>query len=177
MPSPQISQVPTRIGCIAEMHSEQTGSREIFTRGAPQRRQSEGKREANRPCATIAAPETAECSRFRPGGAGVRVMSPVLLKTSLPRPAPGQAPAGRIPLSIAGSRKPCNCSSRCRALYVRPVCAVAQADEHRHAGSEKTVCATRWSQQEYGEEVLLQKGAAPRAVRVRTAAVRTLILP
>jgi hypothetical protein len=83
------SQVSTRIGCMAEMHSGHTGSREIFTRGAPQRRQSEGKSAANRPGATSAAPETAEFSRLRPWGTDVRVMSPVLLKTSLPRPAPG----------------------------------------------------------------------------------------
>ena len=88
------------------MQSGHTGNREIFTSGAPQRRQSEGNSAANKPWATVAAPRTAASSRVRRGGAEVRVMSPVLLKTSLPRPAPGQAPAGRIALSIAGSAGP-----------------------------------------------------------------------
>ena len=173
------------------MHTRHTGSREIFTRGAPQRRQSEGNSAANRPWATIAAPETAEFSKFRPPrpprcalfapwggrGADVRVMSPVLLKTSLPRPAPGQAPAGRIALSIAGSQKPRNCSSRCGALFTGFIFPVAEAHQHRDGGSAKTIHATCWLQQEHWKDVFLQESTAPRAICVRTAAVRTLKLP
>src|SRR6476660_3823292 len=98
------------------MQSRQTGKREMLVRGEPQRRQSDGTRVANAPLATVVAPEISKRSRGRfakwpertvaalwGGETGVRVMSPILLKTSLPRPAPGQAPAGRILFSIAGS--------------------------------------------------------------------------
>ena len=68
MPSPQIAQVSIEIGEIAERQSRHTGSREIFSSGAPHRRQSEGKSAANRPWATIAAPEAAATQRASPMG-------------------------------------------------------------------------------------------------------------
>jgi hypothetical protein len=85
--------VVPEIGLIREMQSEQTGSREIFVNGEPHRRQSEGKITVKTPFATSVAPETAEFSRFRParpsrpilalsgGTTGLRIMSPILLKT------------------------------------------------------------------------------------------------
>jgi len=81
------------------MHASQTGSREMFRSGASQIRQSEGKNAANRPrAANTARAETAFDKlvfQRRRGlalwsvGTVERVMSPVLLKTSLPRSAPG----------------------------------------------------------------------------------------
>jgi len=103
------------------MQSRQTGKREMLVNGAPQRRQSDGKGVANAPLATVVAPANIVRSSglvakwpkrtvaaLWGGETGVRVMSPLLLKTSLPRPAPGQAPAGRIVISIAGSCWPIN---------------------------------------------------------------------
>src|SRR6266404_220381 len=100
--SPQISHVVPRIGLMQETHCGHTGKREIFSKGVPQIRQSEGKRAANKPWATVAAPAFAKFTRLRPagsperpnlgfgiGGTVVRIVSPVLLKTDLPRPAPG----------------------------------------------------------------------------------------
>jgi hypothetical protein len=81
------------------MHASQTGSREMFRRGASQIRQSEGKSAANKPRANKTVPEGTAFRKFVfqrcrglaawSKGTVERVMSPVLLKTSLPRPAPG----------------------------------------------------------------------------------------
>ena len=119
--SPQTEQVLNLIGTMAAMQSKQTGKREMLVSGAPQRRQSDGKKVANAPLATVVAPANIVRSSglvakwpkrtvaaLWGGETGVRVMSPILLKTSLPRPAPGQAPAGRIVISIAGSCWPIN---------------------------------------------------------------------
>ena len=100
----------------------------MFTRGVLQRRQSEGKSAAKKPCARVVLPEATQFSRVRRAtcpecpmltardvGATVRVMSPLLLKTCLPHPALGQAPAGRTAFSIAGSRSTSNFLSSCGA--------------------------------------------------------------
>jgi hypothetical protein len=46
--SPHISQALAEVGRIAPKQTEQTGSREILSKGAPQRRQSEGNSAANK---------------------------------------------------------------------------------------------------------------------------------
>ena len=77
---------PPRIGCICATHTSHTGRGEILIRGARQKWQSEGNSvarkhsaipltdEISRCCAAILVPET-------------RIWSPLLLKTSPPRPA------------------------------------------------------------------------------------------
>src|SRR5215469_11962774 len=100
--SPQRSHVSAAIRRMAARQVSQTGRREILSRGSPQRRQSDGKNAAKRPRAAELVPEAVERHNFRKdgsqnrrgsaleGGKTVeRVMSPVLLKTNLPRQAPG----------------------------------------------------------------------------------------
>jgi len=123
------------------MHAGQTGKREMFVRGELQRRQSDGKRVANAPLAVVLVTARTERRRlwaakrsgrtiavFWSGETGVRVVSPLLLKTSLPRPAPGQAPAGRIVFSIAGSARVIN-SSGCSGSHGRTRLALARTGE------------------------------------------------
>jgi len=76
-----MEQVSTEIGLIPTRHERHTGSREIFSKGLPQRRQSDGNSAANRLWATTTAPETTEFQRACPAGTAWRVVSPVLLKT------------------------------------------------------------------------------------------------
>jgi hypothetical protein len=104
--SPQTAHTPPAIGRIAARHTSQTGSREMLIKGAPQRRQSEGKRVANRLSAIPPREEIREATNtlrcFTSLISVVRVGHPLLLKTSLPRPVGATgAPPGRIPLSIA----------------------------------------------------------------------------
>ena len=94
------------MGRIAARHSSQTGSREILIRGVPQRRQSEGKKVANRLSAIPPTEEIREASNalccFTASVA--RVGCPLLLKTSLPHPSGATgAPPRRMPFSITGS--------------------------------------------------------------------------
>ena len=99
---------PPVIGRMAERHSRQTGRREIFTRGAPQRRQSEGNRVANKLSARPPAQETNEECFAKSLVSLVTMPVPVarigdilLLKTSLPRPGRANGgPTGRICFSI-----------------------------------------------------------------------------
>jgi len=84
--SPHVRHKPPLIGRICATHTSHTGRREILIRGAPQKRQSEGNSvakthsaipltdEISRCCAAILVPEA-------------RIWPPLLLKTSLPRPA------------------------------------------------------------------------------------------
>src|SRR5262249_49004693 len=77
------------MGRIAERHSGQTGRRETLVRGMPQTRQSEEKKVANRLSAMPFSDETSvEPSPLCPDRAlfWARIKSPLLLKTSLPRP-------------------------------------------------------------------------------------------
>ena len=124
------------------MHVRHTGKREMFTSGAPQRRQSEGKSAAKKPREIVAVAESAQFSRRRtsnrpkrpalvPGDvpAAARIMSPVLLKTCLPRPAPAWAPAGRIVFSIArrngtSNRLPLRMLFRVPEIWDRAILAV-----------------------------------------------------
>jgi len=113
MRSPQIEQTPSPIGRMSDRHSTQTGSRKILTRGAPQRRQSEGKSVANKLSATPLTEETNEDTRERLRATtlvpAARIGSPLLLKTNLPRPARARgATSGRICFSIAGGLGPRN---------------------------------------------------------------------
>jgi hypothetical protein len=82
------------MGRTSEREGRQTGRREILTRGAPQRRQSDGKRVAKRLSATPLTDETSidtsELSRVKTGVPVARIGSSLLLKTSLPR-SPGNA--------------------------------------------------------------------------------------
>src|SRR5579863_9725670 len=85
--SPQIEQSPPAIGRIAPRHSSQTGSREMFIRGALQRRQSEGNNVAKRAAAMPLAQETDGLSCATTLVPVARIGVPLLLKTILPRPA------------------------------------------------------------------------------------------
>src|SRR5207248_9562869 len=78
------------MGRICATQSSHTGKREILTRGAPQRRQSEGNRVAKTQSATPLAEETNEDASHCHATSLVpeaRIWSPLLLKTTLPRPA------------------------------------------------------------------------------------------
>lgn len=80
-----MEQTPPAIGRIADRHSSQTGSREMLTRGTPQRRQSEGNRVANRLSAITLTRETNELGLATSLVPVARVGYLLLLKTSLPR--------------------------------------------------------------------------------------------
>src|SRR5450755_3534469 len=88
--SPHITQKLPCMGRIAEMHSSQTGNREILVRKESQRRHSEGKIVANRLSAMPRSQEAGSLSiatlLVEPG----RVRPPLLLKTNLPRPGGSQ---------------------------------------------------------------------------------------
>jgi hypothetical protein len=62
--SPQMSHVAPARGVIASKQLAHTGSREIFVRGVPQKRQSEGKNAVKTPWAISAAPEAVERKKF-----------------------------------------------------------------------------------------------------------------
>src|SRR5579864_8015866 len=127
---------------MERMHVRHTGKREMFTSGAPQRRQSEGKNAAKRPHEIVEIAESAQSSRRRtsnrpkrpslaPGDvpAAARIMSPVLLKTCLPRPAHAWAPAGRIVFSISrrngtSNRLPLQMPFRVPEIFDRAIRAV-----------------------------------------------------
>src|SRR5207249_8785576 len=70
-------------------HSSHTGKREILTRGAPRRRQSEGNNVAKTHSAMPLTEETNEDAICRATTLvpEARNWSPLLLKTNLPRPA------------------------------------------------------------------------------------------
>jgi len=106
----------------------------------------------------------------------VRFVSPVLLKTALPRPAPGQAPAERIISSIARSSGTSNCSGSGLSLRRRPVLTLSRARQHRGVAPSKAIRTSDRTKQQKGESVFLDEGTAPGSISVRTAAVRTLIL-
>ena len=104
--SPQIAQTPPAIGRMSERHARQTGRREILIKGAPQRRQSEGKSVAKRLSATPLTEETRQDTSELPGGPTLvpvaRIGFPLLLKTNLPcSPGSRQPQNSRIFLSIA----------------------------------------------------------------------------
>src|SRR5580700_9507206 len=97
-----MEQSPLVIGSIAPRQSSQTGSREIFIRGAPQRRQSEVNNVANRPAALPLAHETMRLSCGTTLVPVARIGVPLLLKTILLHPiAAARAPTARISFSIA----------------------------------------------------------------------------
>jgi len=85
----------------------------MFRSGFPQRRQSHGNSVANKAAATPCTPETKEENNELSVGAIALPdrlgMLPLLLKTTLPRPAVATgAPAERISLSIAVLKSACN---------------------------------------------------------------------
>src|SRR5215467_3689387 len=83
--SPHTAQRPPLIGCIAARQSGQTGSLEMFVRGAEQIRQSEGNSVANRLPAMLSAQATSGFVRSETS-VPARLGYPLLLKTSLLRP-------------------------------------------------------------------------------------------
>src|SRR5437660_1906117 len=78
------------MGRICATHSSHTGKREILTRGAPQRRQSEGNNVAKTHSAMPLTEETNEDAICRATTLvpEARNWSPLLLKTNLPRQPP-----------------------------------------------------------------------------------------
>src|SRR5947208_14636211 len=82
------------MGRICTTHSSHTGKREILTRGAPQRRQSEGNNVAKTHSAMPFTEETNEDATCRTPALlpEARIWSPLLLKTHLPRPAAAWGP-------------------------------------------------------------------------------------
>ena len=158
------------------MHSRHTGSREMFSSGDPQRRQSEGNSAANKPWAMVAVPETARCSSLRPWGTAVRVVSPLLLKTSLPHPAPGQAPAGRIHLSISGRRFAGNDSGGCVTVRSKFRFSRPCRQKYRGVGPAETVRASHRLEQQQRKNVLFQNRAPAGTVSCRSTAIGTLII-
>src|SRR5262249_3987479 len=103
--SPQMEHTLSSMGWITDKHGSQTGKREMLARGLPQRRQSEGNKVANRADATPFTleikEESSRHSRVASLASVARVGFPLLLKTTLPRPAAASgAPAERIFFSI-----------------------------------------------------------------------------
>jgi hypothetical protein len=136
--------VPPAIGRISDRHAAQTGRREMLTKGVPQRRQSEGKRVANRlstrPLTEEATMDTSEPSRGSTLLPVARIGSPLLLKTNLPRP-PGatRSASGRILFSIAGRIVPSNETTsrllRDVPIWIRAVLAPGRKSSAPIAGS------------------------------------------
>jgi hypothetical protein len=95
--SPQTAQTPPAIAGMASRQSWQTGRREIFTRGVPQMRQSEGNKTAKRLAAILlvqrrsarifSVPEAIEGPATAALALLARVLSPLLLKTASVWPA------------------------------------------------------------------------------------------
>lgn len=164
------------MGRIAFKQAGHTGSREIFSREAPQRRQSEGNSAANKLWATRAAPETAKWNRSCPAETGRRFVSPVLLKTDLPRPAPGQAPAGRLASSIARGGGASNCSRGHARPGFRALLALAGGNEDANRSPPEAIDAAHGLEEQKGLQIFLQEVSAARAISVRTATIRTLIV-
>ena len=151
-------------------------------------RQSEGNRAAKRPCAAVASPKDArfrDCAKAAPESpllmpcgkeALMRVVSPVLLKTSLPRPAPGQAPAERIVLSITGSPKTRNCLGSGARFDRRLLLTFSHDSERRSIATAETSGAAYRLQKEHREDVFFQRAAATRAITIGAATVWTSVL-
>ena len=100
--SPQMEQSPPVIDGIACRQSSHTGSLEMFIRGVPHRRQSEGNSVANKAAAMPLAQETSGLSCATTPVPMARIGVPLLLKTILLHPAATTgAPTGRIFFSIA----------------------------------------------------------------------------
>jgi len=148
-------------------------------RGAPQRRQSEGKKVANKASAIPPIEEIREatkafcCSTTLVSAA--RVGCPLLLKTSLPRPGSATgAPTGRIPFSIAGShwlrnhRK----GSGSRALRGRrKLRTVFHFDKVRTIIPPVTIPTTDRFQPHQRQNPLLQKVSRTRTISLNAPAV------
>src|SRR5215475_1395424 len=101
-----MTHVPPTIGRIPDRHSSQTGKREIFTRGALQRRQLAGNRVANRLSATVFIQDNTIPGCAAVLSRGLRVWSVLLLKTNLLRPGRASCIApGRIFFSIRGGHR------------------------------------------------------------------------
>src|SRR4029077_16124852 len=104
------------MGRMSERQSRQTGRREILIKGAPQKRQSEGKRVAKRLSATPRTEETRKgtsaASRVPTLVPEARIESSLLLKTNLPRRcAAAERCCERTHFSIAGYDVPGNDST------------------------------------------------------------------
>jgi hypothetical protein len=100
--SPQREQNRPALGCRARRQGSQTGSREMFIMGVPQRRQAEGNSLTERPAAIPPAPETNGLSCATTLVPVARIGVRLLLKTILLHPvAATGTPTGQIFSSIA----------------------------------------------------------------------------
>jgi len=123
--SPQIEHTFPWMGWMRCRHSGHTGSREIFSRGKPQSRQSDGKKAENKlAAAQWAHPArwdqelrgTIEGLRTSTGTLPARIRSSLLLKTASSRPAARTRPPSELLCycSIAVA-----CTSRQRSVWRR----------------------------------------------------------
>jgi len=148
-------------------------------RGAPQTRHSEGKKAANN---AAEIPLTGEIGEATKGlrcsitlVSVARVGCPLLLKTSLPRPAGAAgAPCGRIPFSIAGPNAARNHrkGSGSRALRGRgQFRAFLHLDEIGPVVPPITVPTANWLQAHQRQNSPLQKVSRTRTVSLNAPAV------
>ena len=162
------------MGCIERRQVRHTGKREILTSGALQRRQSEGKRAAKSPRKIVPVAERVRSSRRRtsnrperptltPGDvpAAARIMSPVLLKTCLPRPTPAWAPAGRIVFSITGSWSASNCSGCRSRCYCGSLFPFANRRKRRGTASSEAIAAANRPKKQHRPNILFKEGPGP----------------
>ena len=98
-------------------------------------------------------------------------MSPVLLKTSLPHPAPAWAPAGRIAPSIAGKSANGQLPLGGAAGNVVVFNAFAGWDKHGSVGPAKTVGAAHRPQHQKWQHVFFKKVTAAGAISFCASAI------
>ena len=148
----------------------------MLTSGAPQRRQSEGNRVANRLSATLFIHETSNLSGWAGPVSLGRIWSSLLLKTNLLRPSRTVgASAGRIPFSIkAGKRSMQRATARSHDLshhlqFVAP----QSANEQRLITPAETSPAAYRTQEQARQQESLRDTAKAGAVALEAPAFAT----
>ena len=168
-----MEQVPPAMGRTADKHSSQTGRREIFTRGVPQRRQSAGNRVAKRLSAILLAHKTKGLSFAAILVALARAWSPLLLKTNLLRPAYAcWAITGRVVSSIRFGRRRLQRANACSHYFCDhlELVTLPKLDEYRSIRTPVTTSTTDWAQKEQWQEYLLEKAFVMGAIPLKTPA-------
>lgn len=179
-----MAQTPSAMGWMDERQSSHTGSREMLTRGAPQMRQSEGNKVANRLSAMLPAEETNDATNALCFVTALdplaRVGYSLLLKTSLPRPAGATgAPTRTNPSQYSGAtdrRAIAREGSGGRSLH-RWMLHVGTFPHLYKVGAvvaPKAVSAAHWPQADQWQYTLLKKVTWAGTIAFNAPAVFTL---
>ena len=152
------------MGRISKRHSSQTGRREIFTRGALQRRQLAGNSVANKLSATVFIQDNRVPGCAAVLSRGLRVWSVLLLKTNLlRRGCVSFAAPRRIFFSIRGRNRGVQHIERLsynRSNWSRPV-AFPGVHENWLVKTSRTASTADGAVQKYGQHKLFYKITRP----------------